>query len=109
MIAQLAVCAQKLRLCVAAMALVVNLHAELDVAEQMVIEMQRDAFIDPLAGVFNRAGWINRLAHIDAMDSSSDDDAEIGRAACRERVCAYVEISVVVGALKQKKNTTDNK
>src|SRR3546814_11078765 len=67
MIAQLAVCAQNLRLCVAAMALVVNLHAELDVAEQMVIEMQRDEFIDPLTGVFNRAGWINRLAHIDAM------------------------------------------
>src|SRR3546814_20118334 len=59
------------------MALVVNLHAELDVAEQIVIEMQRDAFIDPLTGVFNRAGWINRLAHIDAMASSSDDDAAI--------------------------------
>src|SRR3546814_17148155 len=64
MIAQLAVCAQNLRLCVAAMALVVNLHAELDVDEQMVIEMKRDALIDPLTGVFNRAGWINRLAHI---------------------------------------------
>ncbi len=77
MVAQLALCAQNLRLCVAAMALVVNLHAELDVAEQMVIEMQRDAFIDPLTGVFNRAGWINRLAHIDALASSTDDDAAI--------------------------------
>lgn len=77
MVAQLALCAQNLRLCVAAMALVVNLHAELDIAEQMVIEMQRDAFIDPLTGVFNRAGWINRLAHIDALASSTDEDAAI--------------------------------
>src|SRR3546814_12833655 len=28
---------------------------------------------------------------------------EIGRASCRERVCPYVEISVVAGALKKKK------
>lgn len=77
MTAQLAVCAQNLRLCVDAMALVVNLHGELDVAEQMVIKMQRDAFIDPLTGVFNRAGWINSLAHIDALASSTDEDAAI--------------------------------
>src|SRR3546814_18065072 len=28
---------------------------------------------------------------------------EIGRASCRERVCQFVEISVVAGALKKKK------
>src|SRR3546814_20803342 len=32
---------------------------------------------------------------------------EIGRAACRERVCQYVEISVVAVSLK-KKNTLDS-
>lgn len=69
--------ASKLRLCVAAMALTVALHVELGVAEQMVLEMQRDAFIDPLTGVFNRAGWVNRLAHIDALTSRSNDDAAI--------------------------------
>src|SRR3546814_17512564 len=51
-----------------------SLHDALPV---LVSEMQLDAFIDPLTGVFNRAGWINRLAHIDAMASSSDDDAAI--------------------------------
>src|SRR3546814_16428085 len=30
-------------------------------------------------------------------------DVEIGRASCRERVCQYVEISVVAGSLKKKK------
>src|SRR3546814_12941103 len=30
---------------------------------------------------------------------------EIGRASCRERVCQYVYISVVAGALKKKKKT----
>src|SRR3546814_13500354 len=30
---------------------------------------------------------------------------QIGRAACRERVCQYVEISVVAGSLKKKKKT----
>src|SRR3546814_12534464 len=30
-----------------------------------------------------------------------------GRASCRERVCQYVEISVVDGTLKKKKNTRD--
>src|SRR3546814_15316348 len=29
--------------------------------------------------------------------------AEIGRASCRERVCQYVEISVVAGSIKKKK------
>src|SRR3546814_17771588 len=31
--------------------------------------------------------------------------AEIGRASCRERVCQYVEISVVAVSLKKKKKT----
>src|SRR3546814_13406974 len=30
--------------------------------------------------------------------------AQIGRAACRERVCQYVEISGVAGSLKKKEN-----
>src|SRR3546814_20034670 len=33
---------------------------------------------------------------------------EIGRASCRERVCQYVEISVVAGSLK-KKETQESK
>src|SRR3546814_20968820 len=32
---------------------------------------------------------------------------KIGRASCRERVCQYVEISVVAGTLTKKHSTTD--
>src|SRR3546814_16204739 len=32
-------------------------------------------------------------------------DRQIGRASCRERVCQYVEISVVAVSLKKKTNT----
>src|SRR3546814_19635621 len=35
--------------------------------------------------------------------------AEIGRASCRERVCQYVWISMVAGALKKKKENTKTK
>src|SRR3546814_8964538 len=34
---------------------------------------------------------------------------EIGRAACRERVCQYVEISVVAESLKKKRSITQQK
>src|SRR3546814_20229609 len=34
---------------------------------------------------------------------------EIGRATCRERVCQYVEISVVAGSIKKKKTMTQNR
>src|SRR3546814_1741644 len=33
-----------------------------------------------------------------------DDDFQIGRASCRERVCQYVSISVVAVSLKKKAN-----
>src|SRR3546814_12183545 len=31
---------------------------------------------------------------------------QIGRAACRERACQYVEVAVVAGSIKKKKQTT---
>src|SRR3546814_17582433 len=34
---------------------------------------------------------------------------EIGRASCRERVCQYVEISVVAGSLKKKQHECKTK
>jgi diguanylate cyclase (GGDEF)-like protein len=64
-------------LCLHAMGTTLALHTELSVAERMVVEMQRDAFIDPLTGVLNRAGWIHRLAHIDAEVANGDADAAI--------------------------------
>jgi diguanylate cyclase (GGDEF)-like protein len=64
--------ADEICLCLQAMALTLALHGELTVAEQLMLEMQRDAFIDPLTSTLNRAGWINRLAHIDATLSGGD-------------------------------------
>src|SRR3546814_12494181 len=34
----------------------------------------------------------------------TNTSVKIGRASCRERVCQYVSVSVVVGSLKKKKN-----
>src|SRR3546814_14336105 len=42
------------------------------------------------------AGW--------ALPSDFWGYQKIGRAPCRERVCQYVEISVVAGSLKQKRH-----
>src|SRR3546814_16762255 len=38
---------------------------------------------------------------------AGDQQKEIGRASCRERVCQYVSISVVAVSLKKKKATID--
>jgi diguanylate cyclase (GGDEF)-like protein len=65
------------RLCLKALALTLALHAELNVAEQLMVELQRDAFLDPLTGTLNRAGWINRLAHINSMLGDGQQDAAI--------------------------------
>src|SRR3546814_18397799 len=51
-----------------------------------------------------------RMFHhmLDRIDAGlAHGTTEIGRASCRERVCKYVLISVVVGSLK-KKHTTHN-
>src|SRR3546814_2383065 len=51
----------------------------------------------------------DRPIHADFLRVSKDTKVqvgvpEIGRASCRERVCQYVEISVVAGSVKKKKN-----
>src|SRR3546814_14539730 len=40
--------------------------------------------------------------------SNGVEAVEIGRASCRERVCPYVEISVVAGSLKKKSTNTND-
>ncbi len=67
----------EVRSCLTALALTLALHAELGMAERLMQELQRDAFLDPLTGTLNRAGWINRLAHIDAMTGNDGSDAAI--------------------------------
>ncbi|MBF6616472.1 MAG: GGDEF domain-containing protein [Candidimonas sp.] len=69
--------APKLFLCLTAMAFTVALRKELRAAEKMVVAMQRDAFIDPLTGVLNRAGWVDRLSQIATQSQRTDDDAAI--------------------------------
>src|SRR3546814_15353202 len=47
---------------------------------------------------------IPRLVRRDVAAGTADHDRQqIGRASCRERVCQYVELSVVAVALKKKK------
>ncbi|RTZ45376.1 GGDEF domain-containing protein [Candidimonas sp. SYP-B2681] len=69
--------ADEVRSCLTALALTLALHSELNVAESLMLELRRDAFLDPLTGTLNRAGWINRLAHIDAMSGDDNNDAAI--------------------------------
>src|SRR3546814_11247709 len=47
-------------------------------------------------------------ASLDRVAEKLEALAKIGRASCRERVCQYVSISVVAGALQKKKKTTKN-
>jgi diguanylate cyclase (GGDEF)-like protein len=69
--------ADEVNSCMSSLGLTLALHAELDVAERLMVELQRDAFLDPLTGTLNRAGWINRLAHFDAMLGEDSNDAAI--------------------------------
>lgn len=68
---------EEVRSSLSSLALTLAMHAELNTAEQLMIELQRDAFLDSLTGTLNRAGWINRLAHIDALLGDDGDDAAI--------------------------------
>src|SRR3546814_13376605 len=47
--------------------------------------------------------WVERDPENAPNPANSKVWAEIGRASCRERVCQYVEISVVAVSLKKKK------
>lgn len=68
---------EEVRASLSSLALTLALHAELNTAERLMVELQRDAFLDPLTGTLNRAGWINRLAHIDALLGNDGNDAAI--------------------------------
>src|SRR3546814_16456298 len=61
----------------------------------------------PVASVFGRitARRGRKPSRSDIEQQPANGPQEIGRASCRERVCQYVEISVVAGSLTQKKLT----
>src|SRR3546814_13422689 len=58
-----------------------------------------------LVDLIGRHGVLPELRR--ELDAAAHRVHEIGRAACRERVCRYVYVWVVAGSLK-KKNTTRN-
>lgn len=62
---------------VVALTLSLTLHADLERARHEVAELQRDAFVEPLTRVLNRAGWINRVQHLEAIIDRSDEDVAI--------------------------------
>lgn len=60
-----------------AMALTMSLHADFEAANRQLVELQRNAFLEPLTGVLNRAGWVNRVEHLEALVARTDDDVAI--------------------------------
>lgn len=62
---------------VTGMSLSLSLHADLSRVQCELAELQRDAFIEPLTGVLNRAGWINRAQHLEAIVDRSQEDVAI--------------------------------
>lgn len=62
---------------VVGMSLSLSLHTDLARVQHELTELQRDAFIEPLTGVLNRAGWINRVQHLEAIVDRSEEDVAI--------------------------------
>lgn len=65
------------QLCLRAMGLIAALYTELSAASERVTEMQRDAFIDPLTAVLNRAGWNHRLKQVHSLSQTTGTDVAI--------------------------------
>lgn len=57
--------------CLDAMGLVVALSVEFAALNQRAIAIQRDAFIDPLTKIMNRAGWNHVLLQMEALPPGS--------------------------------------
>lgn len=67
----------KFNLSLKAMGLIAAMYTELSVASERVIEMQRDAHVDSLTTVLNRAGWNHRLDQIQIHSINSSTDSAI--------------------------------
>src|SRR3546814_19473472 len=73
------------------------------IAEDDVPNGRRCLFIQADALLVVQADMEQRCAAPAQANIDVPPAAEIGRASCRERVCKYVEISVVAVTLKKKK------
>src|SRR3546814_14803413 len=80
-----------------------HLGAGLELGERRRLAVDR-----PVVEVLAVAGIVQAVAQrvedvaLDAVADRNRDRGEIGRASGRERVCPYVDISGVAGALKKK-------
>ncbi|NYT65353.1 GGDEF domain-containing protein [Alcaligenaceae bacterium] len=63
--------------CLEAIGLIVALHTELSALNQRATQIQRDAFIDTLTLVMNRAGWNHALLQLDTEKPSTAAGAAI--------------------------------
>lgn len=62
---------------VTAMTLTLSLHAQFSRTHHSLAELQHNVFIDPLTGVLNRAGWTNRVEHLEKLVSRNQKDVAI--------------------------------
>lgn len=62
---------------VVGMALSISLQTELESVQQKLTELQHNAFVEPLTQVLNRAGWMNRVQHLEDIVARSDEDVAI--------------------------------
>src|SRR3546814_20482721 len=83
----------------------IKLAAEMEV-DYLAVSFPRDAadmeYARQLRDEAGGTAWL--VAKIERAEAVADDETQIGRASCRERVCQYVSISVVGGSLKKKIN-----
>lgn len=62
---------------VVSLTLSMAMHADFEHVQHELAELQQNAFTEPLTGVLNRAGWINRVQHLEAIVDRSDEDVAI--------------------------------
>lgn len=62
---------------VLAMGLCLALYVNFEKMHHQLVELQQNAFIEPLTGVLNRAGWMNRVQHLEAIVARTDEDVAI--------------------------------
>lgn len=57
--------------------LCITLHLDFERVTHQLTELQRSAFIEPLTRVLNRAGWMNRVQHLEAIVDRTEEDVAI--------------------------------
>ena len=62
---------------VVGMMLSISLQSELTSVQHKLAELQHNAFVEPLTQVLNRAGWMNRVEHLEAIVARSGEDVAI--------------------------------